>query len=163
MEDLTDYLSAQMSSSDYREIVIIVYQDGRIATYQDDANTSSSFHISIPYTVEDNPKYYYPQALDANGNLIEKNRIRYIAHTQLSGHTPSSGDLNYSKDYQAYNRVFIMTARLKCLPNEKSLFCVSFMSYNIVWHRSKYGISKKEWKTNTLFQRSKKILPEKRK
>ena len=99
MEDLTDYLSAQMSSSDYREIVIIVYQDGRIATYQDDANTSSSFHISIPYTVEDNPKYYYPQALDANGNLIEKNRIRYIAHTQLSGHTPSSGDLNYSKDY----------------------------------------------------------------
>ena len=61
MEDLTDYLSAQISSSDYREIVIIVYQDGRIATYQDDANTSSSFHISIPYTVEDNPKYYYPK------------------------------------------------------------------------------------------------------
>ena len=39
-----------------------------------------------------------------------------------------------------------MTARLKCLPNEKSLFCVSFMSYNIVWHRSKYGISKKSGK-----------------
>ena len=47
MEDLTNYLTEEMSSSTYREIVIIVYKDGRIVTYQDDANTSTYYQVKL--------------------------------------------------------------------------------------------------------------------
>ena len=91
MEDLTNYLTEEMSSSTYREIVIIVYKDGRIVTYQDDANTYTYYQVKlkkVTNTITGNSKYYYPET-----SQNDSDEIAYMAHTQKSGFDPTDLDM----------------------------------------------------------------------
>lgn len=90
MDGLTDYLNIQMSSSDYKEIAIVVYKNGNITTYIDDSNTANAYSIDLSYTTSASGQrtYYYPVY-----HHNPDNEVAYLAHTQQSGHTPSKLDM----------------------------------------------------------------------
>ena len=91
MEGLINYLNEEMTDPYCKEIAIVVYEDGRIATYIDDANTPTHYEINMGKAW--NPKtksydYYYPYSDPPNPS----DKISYLAHTQQSGHEPSELD-----------------------------------------------------------------------
>lgn len=84
MDDVLKYLANWMEKSDYVEIVVIKYADGTIATYVDDRNTATEFHLPLE-TKNNDGKRYFP----AGGS---NSPVTYIAHTHKSGSEPQGKD-----------------------------------------------------------------------
>ena len=84
MDDVLKYLANWMEKSNYVEIVVIKYADGTIATYVDDRNTATEFHLPLE-TKNNDGKRYFP----AGGS---NSPVTYIAHTHKSGSEPQGKD-----------------------------------------------------------------------
>ncbi|MDR0604489.1 MAG: hypothetical protein LBG80_09335 [Bacteroidales bacterium] len=83
------YLDSQLSSSNYVEIVLIVFENGTAMTYIDSRNTSSE--CWYPTLYKQNNKWYVV--------LNNSSPIDYIAHTHRYSNTPSAQDLASSWSY----------------------------------------------------------------
>ncbi len=90
MSDVMNFLSGWMSNSNYVEIAIIEYADGRIATYRDDRNTASEFFL--PFETRNNDGYRYFPAGGSDKPVV------FVAHTHRSGPDPSEQDLTTLRD-----------------------------------------------------------------
>jgi hypothetical protein len=79
-----DYLDTHLKSSEYVEIVLIVYEDGTTITYMDSRNTSTECWYPVLYKKVSTGKWYTMSPLPTNSP------ISYIAHTHSNNDTNAS-------------------------------------------------------------------------